>query len=1114
MTERSRWAIPRLARVAAAWVAAVVLGANVLMAQGTTGKIEGTVRDQSGAPVNGAQVFIVGTAFAAVSNERGYYFVNNVPAGVMVVRAQYIGYQPAEVRNVRVFAGQTMTVALTLEQRAIEVAGVTITVEQTPIVPRDQVASKSITQGDVVQALPVDNVGEVLRLQPGVVEGRTGQTIRGGRPGEAATYIDGVLVRNLTGATVYGGGAAGVSIGTNAIEEASVTTGAIGAEYGDAQSGVINLVTRAGGQRIRSNLLFATDDLAGNVYGTGLSRLEASLGGPLLARGLTFFVATTLQGQQNVRQRKGAENVPSYVLDGIDTTVTVAMDPSVSTSDSQVVNLPKFVRYSDGSRRRNAWSSNYSVDTKLQYSFGSGSRLAFTYHYTGGVGTTTGNTYNTMSNSANWSGSSAFILNWTQNLAQSQERALFVDATVSYQKDQTISSLVNPQWMANHQAPFMWFSLAKPDFLLDLNSWSVDDRLIQNVRLNNCTGARDAQHPDLGACVPYINRTDLVTQAEYRFSPYGVFVNTTGVTNDNGGDGPTLSQESRFTGRANFDWQANRYNRVHFGGDFVKTNLLYYQAPYYTSTFVMDVFKENPLRYGLFASDRIDLGDVVIDLGVRYDRMDSKMQYPRAPGRTFADPIRTGDSSTAFTHSDTLMARQCGALYAPISAGNGTAADSTAWSTCNYFTAPAHAALSPRIGVSFPVTDKTNFRLSYSHQLQSPSFAQLASGHNIDVALTNTNDLFARDLNFGKTIMFEFGIRHAFNPDMVLDISAYNKDAISNIAGRVIPTFDPADGKVANLNLWTNADFGNVRGIDIKLDRRIGSIFQGTLVYSYQSNLTTGSDPNEYISLISRGASNVLGDRTPPPQALMVSGENRYHTIAGNLAFNFPHGWRSGSVLGTVLQDVGLNATFRFASGLPYTPILVNSGLGAQGPHNGLENATTIGTESWNSGTMPWIKNVDLRVTRAFQLGARSMTVFADFRNLFNWTNLTNVFAETGDVVNDLYKAKWIAPYTSSLLAEAGSLWHPQDITKNGETTSMNAMNLTGDCSQYAPTQYYGVANCIMLRRAEARFGNGDGILDESELNVMMGQFYNANHGPWTLNDSGLNIRFGFEFNF
>jgi hypothetical protein len=1110
MTERSRWAIPRLARVAAAWVAAVVLGANVLMAQGTTGKIEGTVRDQSGAPVNGAQVFIVGTAYAAVSNERGYYFINNVPAGVMIVRAQYIGYQPAEVRNVRVFASQTMTVNLTLEQRAIEVSGVTVTVEQTPIVPRDEVASKTITSGDVLQALPIDAIAQALRLQPGVVEGRGGAlTIRGGRPGEAATYIDGVLVRSMSGSTGT------ISVGTNAVEEASVTTGAIGAEYGEAQSGVVSLVTRAGGQQYHGNLSFASSDPAGPVYGNGLNRLELSFGGPL-ARRLTFFLGATLQGEQNGLRPVGAQDVPRYVLDGVDTTVTIARVPGSATSDSQVINLPRFTRYSTGSRLPLNWDNNYGIDAKLQYSFGSGSRVSFTFHNTTSQGINSpgvGNAYNTMAETGFWNGSNAYIVNWTQNLAQSTERALFLDATISYQHDQSIGSSIDPGWMADHQKPFMWFSFSKPQFLWDFNSYPITDRLVQNVRLGNCKGSRDAADPTLGACVPYVDRTDLFGSTEFRINPYGVtgsanYFPTTGVLSRGN---VNLNEEKRLTGRANFDWQANRYNRVRFGGDFVKDNLSVTATNNPTSTIFMDAFIEKPLRYGLYASDRIDLGDVVIDLGLRYDRLDSKIQYPRSPGRTFNDPIRTGDLTTAYTAEDTAMATSCGNLYTAVRSAGATPGDTTAWSTCNYFTAKPRGALAPSIRVSFPVTDRTGFRLSYAHQLQTPSFGLLASGHNMDVGLTNTNDIFSRDLDYGKTIMFEFGIRHAFSDDMVLDISAYNKDKVSDVTARITPVYDPLNRKIQNINLYTNADFGNVRGVDIKLDRRIGQIFQGTVVYTFQSTLTTGSDPTEYLNTISRQISSVTGDRAPPPQALLPSADNRTHTVAGNLSLNFPHGWRSGSAVGSILQDFGLNATFRFASGLPYTRI-TNTGAGTLGPGNGFGNVY-LGTERLNSATMPWIKNVDLRVTRGFRVGGRDLTVFADFRNLFNWTNLNNIFAETGDVVNDTYKDNTLSPIISTLQIEAGSLYSIQDVTKNGVTTRMPTINLT-DCNAYNPTKVNGVPNCIMLRRVETRFGNGDGILDQTELDTALGAYYFATNGAWTNYGAGLNIRFGFELNF
>ena len=1105
MTQRSHGDFPWLARVAVAWVAAIVLGAGVLVAQGTTGKIEGTVRDQSGAPVAGAQVFIVGTAYAGVTNERGYYFINNVPAGTMVVRAQYIGFSPAEVRQVRVFAGQTMTINIPMEQRAIEVSGVTVTVEQTPIVPRDQVTSKGIIQGDVIQALPVDAVSQILRLQPGVVVGRDGAlTIRGGRPEEAATYIDGVLVRSVSGMTGT------ISPGTNALEEASVTTGAIGAEYGEAQSGVISLVTRAGGQKLRGNLSFATDEPAGSVYGVGNNRVEASIGGPL-ARNLTFFLAATLQGEQNGRRPKGSEDIPIYVLNGADTalmggqSITVARTPGSATSDSQQVVLPAFARYSNGSRRPLSWDNDYALDAKLQYTFGSGSRVSFTFHRTMTQGIYwpgRRNLYNTASHYGYWNGSNAYIVNWTQNLSQSAERALFVDATVSYQKDQSINSLVAPGWMADHRRPFLNFTLSRPAFLSDFHSFPIDDRLIQNIRVNNCQSGRDAARPTLGGCVPYINRNDLWAQAEYRINPYGATGGATYFPTSGVGalGGPGLGEEGRLTGRANFDWQTNRYNRVRFGGDFVTTKLASFNSGL-TSIGGIDVWKVSPRRLGLYASDRIDLGDVVIDLGLRYDRMDSRIQYPRSPGTTFSDPIRTGSLATAFTAEDTTMAQNCAAALA--------AADTTAWSTCNYFTARPRGILAPSIRVSFPVTDRTGFRLSYAHQVQTPSFSLLASGVNTDDVLWGP--VAGRELTFGKTIMFEFGIRHAFSDDMVLDISAYNKDKVSDVAARIVPVFDPSGGAVEGAYVYTNADWGNVRGVDIKLDRRIGQIFRATLVYTFQSALTTGSDPWEYLRGAAVRINAITGDLAPPPQALLLSADNRTHTVAGNAALNFPHGWRGGTLLGTVLQDFGFNATFRFTSGLPYTPSS-NDGSGIRGPGNGFSSLLS-GTERLNSATMPWIKNIDLRVTRGFRVSGRDLTLFADFRNLFNWTNLSAIFAETGDVVNDLFRTRVLSPLVTTLQNEAGELLVTEDVTHDGVTSPMQLVDLT-DCSLYQPTRVYGLPNCLMLRRAEERFGNGDRKFDESEWNRAYGAWYAETQGPQTFYGAGLNIRFGFELNF
>jgi hypothetical protein len=494
---------------------------------------------------------------------------------------------------------------------------------------------------------------------------------------------------------------------------------------------------------------------------------------------------------------------------------------------------------------------------------------------------------------------------------------------------------------------------------------------------------------------------------------------------------------------------------------------------------------------------------VVVDLGLRYDRLNSGVMYPRRPGRIFTDPLREGDLSAATTAEDTAMANRCGALMTSATAGGANAhADSVAWSTCNYFEAAPRSVVAPSIRVSFPVTDRTGFRLSYAHQVQSPQFSFLATGVNADLAFTNTNDVFGRDLDFGKSIVFEFGLRHAFSDDMVLDVSAYNKDKVSDITARILEIPDPVTGGLQAINVMTNADFGNVRGVDVKLDRRIGSMFQGTLSYTYQTSRTTGSDPLEYLNTLSRQISSVTGDRAPPPQALITSAENRTHTVAGNLALNFPNDYRPGTMAGSLLRNTGLFATFRFASGLPYTPIQ-NAGAGTRGPGNGFGNVGT-GLEELNSGSMPWIKNVDLRATRGFRFGGRDLTVFADFRNLFNWTNLTAIFAETGDVVNAQNREIGLTDYLSVLRQEAEA---------DGLVGADQSIDLT-DCTVYASGTPQGLPNCLLLRRAEERFGDGDGSYSLDEQTTAYNASYNLFNGPFSLKGPGFNLRLGFELNF
>ncbi|MGD8726569.1 MAG: carboxypeptidase regulatory-like domain-containing protein, partial [Gemmatimonadales bacterium] len=291
------------------------LGASGLWAQGTTGKVQGTVLDPTGQPIANAQVFVLGTTFAAFTNEDGFYFINNVPAGVYSMRAQFIGYQPAQMEGIRILADQTLTADFRLSG-AVALEAITITAAEQPIVPRDQVASKAIVTGEEVDRLPVNDGYDVVQLQPGVITGRGGQIlIRGSRADEAVIFIDGSPVRRMDTNDSW------MDVGSNMLAEVSVTTGAMAAQYGDAQSGVISFVTGQGGPRFVASFAYEGDEMLGTTLGTGYNRFEAALSGPVIGN-LTFAVGGTLVGNRTAIVNKGGEDVASYTFFGVDTVVT------------------------------------------------------------------------------------------------------------------------------------------------------------------------------------------------------------------------------------------------------------------------------------------------------------------------------------------------------------------------------------------------------------------------------------------------------------------------------------------------------------------------------------------------------------------------------------------------------------------------------------------------------------------------------------------------------------------------------------------------------------------------------------------------------------------------
>ena len=1108
-------AFARVRRFVALAAVALVFSAGALYAQ-ATGKIEGRVRDQAGAPIANAQVTIVGSAFGALTNNQGYYFFNNVPVGTATVRAAFVGYKSAEAQGVRVLAGATITQDIQLEQTPFQVDEITVTAAATPLVPRDEVTTKQRIDGDYAEALPADRLNNILALQPGVVAapGGASLSIRGGRTDQAATYIDGVPTTpgyrgtGFRSTSSMQGGTGGIQIGINGFEQASVTTGASSAEFGNAQSGIINIETRTGGSSFRGNIQFETDEPFGVDRSQGFNRVGAGIGGPTGISNLTFFVSGVLEGRQSQGAGFDSEKFPVFIPVGTDTTVAV---PSAINNPNADTTFYDVQQYAIARGECDAFSSssnddiadNYGLDcqgvrfpgsastvtattAKLNYTFGSGNRIFVSWQGSRNHGRNGGGFNNPQNITGFRIKNNNFTLGWTQNLSKSADRALALDAYVSYQMDRQVGSILTRDEELSTRDPFGGFILGPIDFLWDFDNFPLDDELIDNVR-NNIAGSRRSP-------LDLENTSQYSLINKYRNSAYGLDGGS--EAGGPGGVALTLYRENRLRGKANLDWQFDRYNRLKLGGEFTRFDISSYNHSL-TSQAFFEAFVEKPIQYDFFVEDRLDLGDVVVVGGLRYDFYDSRAARPFV-----LDTVSSSATFGQYSYFPTPSSYGSGGVTFQI--GNETLP------LVQYQDDPSHDYLSPHVQVSFPVTDRTNFRLSYAHQVQAPDFNLILGGINTDLRVTNTNHVYGSDLDFGKTITFEFGIRHAFSDDMVLDISAYNKDILSDAAGRLVSFPDPSRlGENVDIRIFTNADFGNARGIDLRLDRRIGRFFNGVLSYTFQDAKNTGSDPFTYINFGSRIINQISGGNQPPPQGIFATANSRPHNLAGSFALTLPSDWREGTTMGSILSSVGVTALFRYSSGTAYTKCPAETGN--EGVISG-QVCSRLFEGDFFGARRPAYKQFDLKFTKGFALGGLDITGYLDVRNVFNFKNILNVFAVTNDVVNGTERVEQNSADSAGFADEA---------IANGVRLADGSVDLrfggavASGCGNWVDPQFTPTSpNCVYLIRAEERYGNGDHIFTIAEQLAASNASYDLGRGIHTFTDSPRRLRLGIEVNF
>jgi hypothetical protein len=236
--------------------------------------------------------------------------------------------------------------------------------------------------------------------------------------------------------------------------------------------------------------------------------------------------------------------------------------------------------------------------------------------------------------------------------------------------------------------------------------------------------------------------------------------------------------------------------------------------------------------------------------------------------------------------------------------------------------------------------------------------------------------------------------------------------------------------------------------------------------------------------------------------------DNRRHTVVVALLYRTGE---QAAPFGALARDVGIFATYRLASGTPYTrcPASVAQDAGVLSD-DGVCSRFVAGDP--NGATLPALHLLDLRLSKGIHVGGTVITAFADARNLLNSRNVLRVFTQTGTTSNGSEQTLNRVTDIQSFALEAArnGVLQPDssiDLSFGGQAAS-------GCGAWVTPAGSGATPNCVYLIRAEARFGNADHLFTRAEQVRASDALYLVGRGLQQFTGSGRRVRVGLEIGF
>ncbi|NIR45097.1 MAG: TonB-dependent receptor [Gemmatimonadetes bacterium] len=1042
--------------------AAFILFIGVNSATAQVGKITGVITDaQTGEPLSGVQVYLEGTGRGALTGENGRYFLVNVPVGTYTVVAEFLGYATYRIENVFLRIDQTRTIDFQLTPQAIAVEEIRVEAERVPLIDVTSTGSQNTITPEQITALPVNNVEEALSLQQGflVVPDQTNLIsfqesrrnavdpvrIRGGRAGETSMLIDGIPVNNF----LFGSPA--VSITPEAIGQIDFIRGGFPAKYGNALSGILNIATKEGsGTNLEGAINYRTGEVGaalGNDHDdvAEFDLFEAYVAGPVPGTEwgadnprLRFMIAGRRQG--------GADRALEFDDD--------VFDPAVKTD----VNLNPFL----GANFMDVWPgwrglgfrNSRDLFGKLSYYFTPTAKLNFTVI-----------DYQIDRKPFDF----IFLPNYGNPLdspvidTQADSVVYFMNRFAS-----RLEPLQFPQVVQNSVEQSRRLYVAAWDHTIGRGAY--------RLAVGRFDQERKTCNVFQGVCLNDVIDDPAAAFADPNFTDDQFISPKAGTCEIH----PTCGTDSFFGGedletyvaRADAQYQATDHHSLQFGA-YYETHDVSMDETQNVGTNVVNIYRlaysADPWNAAFYVQDRIEYDFVSIDLGLRWD-------IGKAGGLFFPNPLDPTNGTTAL--GDTVLGqpgfssiiRAPGPCIAPrderwqdvevtffngretidtvMSAGdnwsrevclaneNGELGDATLMAAADDMEeAGTRSAVSPRIGVSFPVTANSSFFFNFGRFTQNPLLNNIYVNTGIGKDTTVLFNAASADdcgytgpgasqatysfdaanglcsatsslegtptgvtinvpgeggpgivgfpgLEVEKTTLYELGYLAELWDNYAFSLVLFSKDQTGLQGIRTggvtegVGVFDPGvtyRSSTPRYSIIVNQDFQTVRGFEISLRRRIVDFWGFDINYAFSRTKTNAAAPEKEFE-------NQVQQNDPRNLLEIASDIDQPQRLSASLFFQMgnetPDGW--GWLANSSFSLVG-----RYESGFPYTPTLSVFGFGTAQLNR-------------NSGRAPTIWTLDFRAAKAFWWGNMLYDFYVQVNNVLDRENCVQVFPTTG----------------------------------------------------------------------------------------------------------------------